>query len=338
MEIAQVSPLIESVPPRFYGGTERVVSYVTEELIRRGHKVTLFASGDSKTGAELVPVVDTALRLGNLQDPLFYHTLLLEEVAKRRDQFDIIHFHLAFEHFPLARQLAVPQLTTMHGRADIPGLQAVFREFTDMPMVSISDYQRTPIPYANWMATIYHGLPEDLYTYRQTAEHYLAFIGRASPEKGLDRAVEIATGCGIDIKVAAKVDEVDQDYFDARVKPLLDHPHVEYMGEITAAQKDELLGNALAVLFPIEWPEPFGLVMIEAMACGTPVIAFPQGSVPEVISHGETGFIVNNVDEAIKAMDKIHTISRECCRYIFETRFSDKHMTDEYLKIYETLI
>jgi len=338
MEIAQVSPLHESVPPKFYGGTERIVSYVTEELVRRGHNVTLFASGDSETAAELVSVVDTALRLGSLEDPLAYHTLQLGELAKRRDQFDVIHFHLAFEHFPLARQLAVPQLTTMHGRADIPSLQAVFRGFTDMPIVSISDYQRMPIPYANWLATIYHGLPVDHYTYRQTAEHYLAYIGRASPEKGLDRAIEIATGCGMNIKVAAKVDEVDQDYFDKCVKPLLEHSHVEYMGEITVAQKDELLGNALAVLFPIEWPEPFGLVMIEAMACGTPVIAFSQGSVPEVISNGETGFIVNNVDEAIKAVDKIHTISRECCRYIFETRFSDKRMTDEYLKIYETLI
>lgn len=338
MEIAQVSPLYESVPPKFYGGTERVVSYVTEELVRRGHNVTLFASGDSKTSAELVSVMDTAVRFGRPEDPLAYHTLLLEEVAKRRDQFDVIHFHLSCEHFPLARRLAVPQLTTMHGRADIASMQAVFREFTDMPMVSISDFQRTPVPYVNWLTTIYHGLPEDLFTYRQKAEHYLAFIGRASPEKGVDRAIEIATGCGMDIKVAAKVNEVDQNYFDERIKPLLEHPHVEFLGEITETERDELLGNALAVLFPIEWPEPFGLVMIEAMACGTPVIAFSQGSVPEVISHGETGFIVNNVDEAIKAVDKIHTISRECCRYIFETRFSDKRMTDEYLMIYEAII
>lgn len=338
MEIAQVSPLYESVPPKFYGGTERVVSYLTEELVRQDHNVTLFASGDSETGAELVSVVDQASRLGKLGDPLAYHTLLLEELARRASQFDVIHFHLSFEHFPLARRLAVPHLTTMHGRGDIASLQAVFREFTDMPMVSISDYQRTPVPYANWLATIYHGLPEDLFTYRETAGHYLAFIGRASPEKGLHHAIEIAIGCGMPIKVTAKVDDVDQDYFNECIKPLLKHPLVEFVGEITETEKNEFLGNALAVLFPILWPEPFGLVMIEAMACGTPVIAFSQGSVPEVLSHGETGFIVNNVNEAIKAVDNIHTISRECCNYIFKTRFTDKHMTEEYLDLYKTLL
>lgn len=338
MKIAQIAPLIESVPPRLYGGTERVVSYLTEELVKQGHDITLFASGDSETSAELVPVVDRSLRLDQSGDPLGYHILLLQQLAKRIDEFDVVHFHIDYLHFSLARLLAFPQLTTLHGRLDIPGLQPIFDEFNDMPVISISDHQRTPLPQANWLSTIYNGVPKETYTFRPEPGRYLAFLGRISPEKRVDRAIEIAIRTGMELKIAAKIDKVDEEYFENEIKPLLKHPLVEFIGEINETEKNEFLGNAYCLLFPIDWPEPFGLVMIEAMACGTPVIAYRRGSVPEVMHHGETGFIVDDISDAIDAVEKIGTISRFCCRHIFETRFSSSRMAADYIKSYERLI
>jgi glycosyltransferase involved in cell wall biosynthesis len=338
MRIAQVSPLIERVPPKYYGGIERIVSYLTEELVSGGHDVTLFASGDSQTSARLVSVVNEAVRLGNLGDPLAYHLLMLEELAKREHEFDIVHCHLSFEHFALARRLQIPTVTTQHGRLDLTGTQAVFREFSDMPVVSISNDQRKPIPDANWVGTVYNALPDDLFTFNNTPANYLAFLGRASPEKGLHTAIEIAAAVGLDIKIASKVDRADQEYFDNRIKPLIKKPAVEFLGEISESAKNELLGNAIAMLFPIDWPEPFGLVMIEAMACGTPVIAFPRGAVPEVIDDGETGFLVKDAQSAIAAIGKINTISRRHCRDVFEQRFTVRTMTDDYLDVYQTVM
>lgn len=338
MRIAQVSPLIESVPPKYYGGIERIAAYLTDELVAQGHEVTLFASGDSHTSAPLVSVVDQALRLGHLDDPLAYHILMLEQLARRRQQFDIVHYHLAFEHFPLARHLRIPGVTTLHGRLNLTGLQAVFREYTDMPVVSISDNQRTPIPDARWVRTVYNGIPKNLFAFNPEPGKYLAFLGRASPEKGLHKAIEIATSCGMELKIAAKIDKVDEEYFELRIRPLLKHPDVEFIGEISEPEKNELLGNALATLFPIDWPEPFGLVMIESMACGTPVIAFRHGSVPEVIDHGETGFIVDNTEQAVKAIGLVDTLSRRRCRDIFEARFTAKFMTESYVDVYNTIV
>jgi len=338
MRIAQVSPLIESVPPKYYGGIERIVAYLTEELITQGHDVTLFASGDSATTAPLVSVVDDALRLGNLDDPLPYHILLLEALAKRRHEFDVVHYHLGFEHFPLARHMGTPNVTTQHGRLDLTGIQIMLREFADLPVVSISNHQRRPIPDANWIETVSNGIPEDLFTYQSKAGNYLAFLGRASPEKGLHTALEIAEACGMDLKIAAKVDKVDEEYFAQRVQPFLKQPNVEFLGEIAETEKNDLLGNAAAMLFPIDWPEPFGLVMIEAMACGTPVIAFRRGSVPEVIDHGKTGFIVQSIEEAVTAVGKIDTISRQHCRDVFTERFTSKCMANGYLDVYKKLI
>ena len=338
MKIAQVAPLHESVPPKLYGGTERVVSYLTEELVNQGHDVTLFASGDSITSAHLIPVVDRALRLTQSDDHFAYHILLLEELSKRSHEYDIIHFHIDYLHFPLSRQLNIPQLTTLHGRLDIPSLQAIYREFNDMPVVSISNHQRMPLPFANWLATVYNGVPEETYTFRPTPGTYLALLGRISPEKGIERAIEIAIRTGMELKIAAKIDKVDKDYFNDRIKPLLKHPLIEYVGEIDEAEKNDFLGNAYAMLFPIDWPEPFGLVMIEAMACGTPTIAYRRGSVTEVMNHGETGFIVDSVEESVNSVEKIETISRQCCRHIFQTRFSARRMTEDYLKAYSSLI
>lgn len=338
MKIAQVAPLHESVPPKLYGGSERVVSYLTEELVKQGHDVTLFASGDSVTSANLIPVVDRALRLNQSDDHFAYHILLLEEVSKRSYEYDIIHFHIDYLHFPLSRQLNIPQLTTLHGRLDIPNLQAIYREFNDMPVVSISNHQRRPLPFANWLATVYNGVPEETYTFRAAPGKYLALLGRISPEKGIERAIEIAIRTGMELKIAAKIDKVEEDYFNNRIKPLLKHPLIEYVGEINEAEKNDFLGNAYAMLFPIDWPEPFGLVMIEAMACGTPTIAYRRGSVMEVMNHGETGFIVDSVEEAVNSVENIETISRQCCRHIFQTRFSARHMTQDYLKAYSSLI
>jgi glycosyltransferase involved in cell wall biosynthesis len=339
VRIAQVAPLMESVPPKLYGGTERVVSYLTEELVRMGHDVTLFASGDSVTGAHLVPGSPEALRLtpGSI-DPLAHHVGMLEEVFSQSDAFDIVHFHIDYLHFSLSRRERLSNVTTLHGRLDIPDLQPLYRRFADMPLVSISDAQRDPLPNVNWQATVYHGLPEDQYAFRDQPGNYLAFLGRISPEKGVDRAIEIATLAGIPLKIAAKVDRADQEYFEATIKPLLNNPLVEFIGEIGYPDKQEFLGNALALLFPINWPEPFGLVMIEAMACGTPVIAHPFGSVPEVVEEGRTGFLVNSAQAAASAVAHVSEISREECRRSFEKRFSATRMANDYLAVYKRLI
>ena len=335
MKIAQVAPLYESVPPQWYGGTERVVSYLTEELVRLGHRVALFASGDSKTAAELVPLCPRSLRLeSSCIDYMAHHVLLLEKVFQRAREFDVIHFHLDYLHFPLSRVYGTPQMTTLHGRLDIPDLQPLYGEFREMPVVSISHAQRAPLPQANWIGTVHHGLPPSLYVFHEEPGHYLAFLGRISPEKRVDRAIEVAKRAGIPLKIAAKVDRADREYFDSCVKPLLDDRLVEYLGEIGDGDKCEFLGGALALLFPIEWPEPFGLVMIESIACGTPVIACPRGSVPEVMEDGVTGRIVKGVDEAVAAARDIHAISRRGCRQAFERRFTVARMAADYVNLY----
>ena len=339
MKIAQVAPLYESVPPKYYGGTERVVSYLTEELLKQGHEVTLFASGDSVTKAHLVAPCRRSLRLDkHCVDQLAHHVLMLEMVFRDPDRFDIIHFHIDYLHFLLSRRYKIPHLTTLHGRLDIPDLVPLYQEFCDMPVVSISDAQREPLPWLNWLGTVYHGLPEDLYNFREKPGDYLAFLGRIAPEKRVDRAIEIAKRIGMPIKIAAKVDKVDKDYFEDVVEPLLRNPLVEYVGEIGEGEKDEFLGNAYALLFPINWPEPFGLVMIEAMACGTPVIAYRRGSVPEVMEEGATGFIVQGLEDAIEAVHRIPTLSRKRCRQVFEERFSASRMARDYIALYQQVV
>lgn len=338
MRIAQVAPLFESVPPKYYGGTERVVSYLTEELVRQGHDVTLFASGDSVTKARLVAPCHRSLRLDrNCVDQHAHHVLMLEMVAKEAESFDLIHYHIDYMHFPLSRRLGVPHLTTLHGRLDLPDLVNLYREFADMPLVSISNAQREPLAWANWQATIHHGLPPDLYTFRERPGKYLAFLGRISPEKRVDRAIEIARRLAMPLKIAAKVDAVDRAYFEERIQPMLNGPYTEYVGEIGDGEKDEFLGNAYALLFPVDWPEPFGLVMIEAMACGTPVIAYRNGSVPEVIQEGETGFVVTGLDDAVKAAERVAQLDRRRCRAVFEERFTAARMARDYVSVYERL-
>jgi glycosyltransferase involved in cell wall biosynthesis len=339
MKIAQVSPLYESVPPEQYGGTERVVSYLTEELIRQGHDVTLFASGDSITDAELVACCPRSLRTDSgCVDPLVHHYLMLEEVFSRAHQFDLIHFHIDYLHFPLSQRTGISQLTTLHGRLDLPDLGPLYRRFHQMPLVSISDAQRRPVASAGWVGTVHHGLPEDLFGFHEVPGDYLAFLGRISPEKRVDRAIEIAKRAGIPLKIAAKVDKVDRDYFDTVIKPLLDPSMVEYIGEVGGNEKEEFLGGAYALLFPIDWPEPFGLVMIEAMACGTPVIAWPHGSVPEIMEDGDSGFVVEEIDEAARAIEKIASFDRRRCREVFERRFTAGRMAGDYVTIYERLL
>jgi glycosyltransferase involved in cell wall biosynthesis len=338
MRIAQVAPLYESVPPQLYGGTERVVAFLTDELVRMGHDVTLFASGDSRTTATLVPVCPAALRLGGCRDQLAPHVQMIEEVAQRAEEFDVIHFHIAELHLPLARRMDLPHLTTLHGRLDLPELRPLYRMFADLPTVSISDAQRIPLPDARWIGTVHHGLPLDLLDFRAEPGEYLAFLGRVSPEKRVDRAIAIATACGWPVKIAAKVDPADREYFDDEIRPLLDNPLVEYIGEIGDDRKGEFLGRARALLFPIDWPEPFGLVMIEALACGLPVVAFRGGSVPEVIEHGVTGFIVATLDEAIEATRRIGEIDRRACRVAFERRFSAPRMAADYVRLYQQCI
>ena len=339
MRIAQVAPLYECVPPKLYGGTERVVAYLTDELVRHGHDVTLFASGDSETLGTLVPIGRYATRLDpRCRDPLARHFVLLERVFSRIAEFDIVHFHIDYLHFPLTRRYRQPNLTTLHGRLDIPDLAYLYDVYPEMPVVSISDSQRKPLPHLNWQGTVYHGLPLDLYAYQERPEGYLAFCGRISPEKRPDRAIRIAERAGVKLLIAAKVDAADREYFDDVVRPMLDSPWVEYIGEIGEAEKSEFLGNAAALLFPIDWPEPFGLVMIEAMACGTPTIAYGLGSVPEVIEHGVTGFIVNSEDEAVRAVDRAPSLDRQRCRRVFERRFSAQRMTRDYLLLYDRLI
>jgi glycosyltransferase involved in cell wall biosynthesis len=339
MKIAQIAPLVESVPPPLYGGTERVVSWLTEELVRLGHDVTLFASGDSVTAAQLDAVVPRALRLSGIHNAIPCNMIMLDRVATRAHEFDVLHFHIDFFHYPLFRRMAAKTLTTLHGRQDLPEMPDIYRAFPHMPLVSISDHQRIPVPPVNWMGTVYHGLPEGLHRPGAGAGGYLAFLGRICPDKGPLEAIEIARRAGMPIKLAAKIDPVDRAYFDQQVRPVLDaSPHAEYIGEITDADKSRFLGDAAALLFPISWPEPFGLVMIEAMACATPVIAYAAGSVPEVIEDGLTGFVVNGVDEAAAAARQAGRLYRPSIRARFEERFSASAMAREYVNIYKRLV
>jgi glycosyltransferase involved in cell wall biosynthesis len=341
MRIAQVAPLFESVPPRLYGGTERIVSYLTEELVRMGHDVTLFASGDSQTRAKLIPACPRALwRDSNCRDTLPHHVRLMELIFQDVSRFDVIHFHCDYLHFPLLRRCPCPSVTTLHGQLHVPDVEPLFDEYSQVPLVSISDDQRLPIPHANWQATVYHGLPRNLHTFREKSGDYLAFLGRISPQKRLDRAIEIARRAGMKLMVAAKIYPEERDYFHETIEPLIreSRSFVEFIGEVGGRQKDEFLGNAYAMLFPIDWPEPFGLVMIEAMACGTPVIAWRRGSVPEVIDEGVTGYIVESVEEAVDAVRRIEWLDRTLCRKVFEERFDARRMTEGYLRVYRRLV
>jgi glycosyltransferase involved in cell wall biosynthesis len=340
VKIAQIAPLMESVPPRLYGGTERIVSYLTEELVALGHDVTLFASGDSITTANLVPCVPQALRLdASVHDTIPYYMLMLDRVRQRADDFDILHFHIDQYHFPLFRPIASRTVTTLHGRQDLPDLRPLYRGFDDMPLVSISNDQRRPVPFANFAATVYHGIPAGLH--RPVAEPlggYVAFLGRISPEKRPDRAIAIARALGIPLKIAAKVDRADDVYFRTQIEPLLDGGGVEFIGEINEHQKTQFLGEAQALLFPVDWPEPFGLSMIEAMACGTPVLAFRCGSVPEIIENGLTGAIVDTVEEAIVALPRVIALDWKKVRQRFEQRFSATRMAKDYVDVYRSLL
>jgi len=340
VKIAQIAPLVESVPPRLYGGTERIVSYLTEELVALGHEVTLFASGDSMTSARLVPCVPRALRLeDSVRDPIPYYMLMLDRVRRCAEDFDVLHFHIDQFHFPLFRQIAGRTVTTLHGRQDLPDMHPLYVGFDDMPLVSISDAQRLPIPNANFAATVYHGLPVGLH--RPTGpvqRNYVAFLGRISPEKRPDRAIAIARALGIPLKIAAKVDRADEVYFRTQIEPLLKGPGVEFIGEINEYQKTKFLGDAQALLFPVDWPEPFGLSMIEAMACGTPVLAFRCGSVPEVIDDGITGAIVDTMEQAILALPLVIALNRQKVQERFEQRFSARRMANDYVRLYHTLL
>ena len=336
MKIAQVAPLMESVPPKLYGGTERIVSYLTEELVRQRHQVTLFASGDSKTSARLCAICPRSLRLEGrrVMDRLAPHLRMVEMVAQAAGEFDIVHFHTDYLHFPTTRRQQIPAVTTLHGRLDIPELAPLFRDFPDMNLISISDAQRAPLAWSHWLTTVHHGMPDDLLALQEVSGKYLAFLGRISPEKRVDRAIEIAKCVDVPLKIAAKVDPADEDYFESEIRHLLDHPLIEYIGEINDDRKQEFLGNALATLFPIDWPEPFGLVMIESMACGTPVIAFRAGSVPEIIDDGVTGYVVSTVEEAVDAVRRTDKLNRRSCRRVFEERFSVRRMARDYLEAY----
>jgi glycosyltransferase involved in cell wall biosynthesis len=340
MKIAQVAPLMESVPPRLYGGTERIVSYLTEELVAQGHDVTLFASGDSLTQAHLLPGTAKALRLSDVKDPIPYHLIMLDEVRRLAPQFDVLHFHIDMLHYPVIREFAWRTVTTMHGRLDLPDMHPLYSAFSEAPLVSISDNQRKPMPPVNWAGRIHHGLPRNLL--RPLGERrgdYLAFLGRISPEKRPDRAIEIAARAGCELRIAAKVDKVDRDYWRDEIEPLVRrHANVHYIGEIGDAEKAEFLGNAAALLFPIDWAEPFGLVMIEAMACGTPVIAWNCGSVPEVIDPGVTGFVVDSIEEAVSAVGLIGNLDRRRIRDVFDQRFTAERMARNYVTIYRRLL
>lgn len=340
MKIAQVAPLAESCPPREYGGTERVVSYLTEELVARGHQVVLFASGDSVTRAKLIPPTPKALRKADGKvDQLAYMTIQLAQVLRSASRFDVIHFHWDYLHFPVFSGTRQPTVTTFHGRLDLPHFAPLTGAFPTMPLVSISDAQRRPIPHANWYETIYHGLPMDLLPYGDGDGGYLAFIGRISPEKRVDRAIEIARRVGLPLRIGAKVDAADRSYFEDQIRPLIERsPFVEFIGEVDDRGKAELLGGASAMLFPIDWPEPFGLVMIEAMATGTPVVAFNHGSVPEVLESGRTGYIVDNMDDAVAATRAAIGLDRRAVRAAFEERFSVRRMVDDYVDLYERLV
>lgn len=341
MKIAMVAPLYEAVPPRFYGGTERIVAHLADALVELDQDVTLFSSEDSTTKAQLVAVRDQAIRLDPcmLKSDLAAHMTMLDEVRRRLNDFDVFHFHTDFLHFPFFEAIAARTLTTLHGRLDLKDLGQAFARWPQYPLVSISDHQRLPQPNLSWIGTVYHGLCEHLYQYcARPRGDYLAFLGRISPEKRLDRAIAIATRAGIPLRVAAKVDAVDRTYFQEVIAPMLNNPLVEFLGEIGDDEKSEFLGNARALLFPIDWPEPFGLVMIEAMACGTPVIAWNKASVPEVIDDGMTGIIVNSEDEAVAALRAIEALDRKQVRRVFEQRFSAITMARHYLELYHSLI
>jgi glycosyltransferase involved in cell wall biosynthesis len=340
VRIAQVSPLFESVPPKLYGGTERIVSYLTEELVRQGHDVTLFASGDSKTAAQLHSVVDHSLRLdARIRDPHVFTLLQLEAVRARATEFDVIHFHTEYLHFPMLADLGLTNaLSTLHGRLDVPGYAALFAKFAHLPLVSLSNHQRRPLPDLRWVGTVAHGLPRVVCHFERAPRgDYLAFVGRFSPEKRPDRAIEIARRAGMRLRIAAKVDTADHEYFESHIKPLLAQPHVEYVGEIDEREKCEFLGQARALLFPIDWPEPFGLVMIEAMSCGTPCVAWNAGSVPEIIQEGINGYIVDSIDAAVAAVHRAMQLDRAAVRTSFEQRFTVERMTRDYLEIYQRL-
>jgi glycosyltransferase involved in cell wall biosynthesis len=339
MKIAQVAPLYESVPPKLYGGTERIVSFLTEELVGAGHEVTLFASGDSVTRANLVSYVPEALRLKEkCEDALAPHIVLLQKVIENSGKFDIIHFHTDYLSFPFTQFLDVTHLTTLHGKLTIEELQMIYDTYPDEPVACISDSQCKPLPNANFIGRVHHGLPVDLFKKGNGSGNYFAFLGRISPEKRCDRAIQIAIATDTPIKIAAKIDKADREYFETEIKHLFDHPLVEYIGEINETEKQEFLGNAIALLFPIDWPEPFGLVTIEAMACGTPVLAWNCGSVPEIIENGKSGYIVNSMEAAVQAAIKIHTLDRSLVRKSFERRFTAKRMAEQYLELYQKLI
>jgi glycosyltransferase involved in cell wall biosynthesis len=340
LRIAQVSPLYESVPPKLYGGTERVVSYLTEELVRQGHEVTLFASGDSFTSARLIPCSPKSLRLDpDCIDQIAHQFVTLDNVVEHvtQDEFDVVHFHIDYFHFPISRAYHIPHLTTLHGRLDLPDLQPLYARYPEMPVVSISNAQRKPLPFANWIGNVYHGLPADALTAGNGAGKYLAFIGRVCPEKRVDRAIEIALRTGLPLKIAAKVDRADREYYESKIKPMLGQPGIEFIGEIREDQKSEFLGNASALLFPIDWPEPFGLAVIEAMACGTPTLAFRCGSVPEIVTPGASGQIVETVDEAVAAMENLLKMDRSAVRRTFEDRFTASRMARDYVSLYRSI-
>jgi glycosyltransferase involved in cell wall biosynthesis len=338
VRIAQIAPLFESVPPQLYGGTERVVSALTEALVERGHDVTLFASGDSRTAARLVPCVERSLRLsGGVRDHVAWTVMELASALERADGFDIVHSHVDYFGFPFARLARVPIVTTTHGRLDLPEISRVYRHFPYVPLVSISDAQRAPVTDLNWLATVYNGIDFSRFTLREEQGDYLAFLGRISPEKRPDRAIEIARDLDMPLKIAAKVVDADRDYFEHAIRPQLDHSLVEFVGEVDDAEKDAFLGQAYAYLFPIDWPEPFGLTMVEAMACGTPVVAMGCGSVPEVVAPGITGFICNSLREALDAVPRVAAIDRASCRRHAESLFSASRMADGYERVYRTL-
>jgi glycosyltransferase involved in cell wall biosynthesis len=339
MRIAQVAPLTEAIPPKLYGGTERVVSWLTEELIQLGHDVTLYASGDSRTSAKLESPWPRALRLdGTVRDPNALHMTMLEQVLRRADEYDFIHFHLDYYPFSLFSRQPTPFVTTLHGRLDLPEHQPMFSTFSHIPVVSISNAQRRPVRNANWVRTIHHGLPERSLMPQESSHDYFAFLGRIAPEKRVDRAIHIAQGCGVPLKIAAKVDKADHDYFEESIRPMMDGPGIEYIGEITDGEKATFLSGAKALLVPIDWPEPFGLVMIEAMACGTPIIAYNRGSVPEIVEDGVTGFIVEDEQSAIGAAYRLPELSRAKVRERFEERFTARRMAQDYLGVYRSLM
>jgi glycosyltransferase involved in cell wall biosynthesis len=341
MRIAQVAPLTEAVPPKLYGGTERVVHWLTEELVALGNAVTLFASGDSQTSAKLDATWPRALRLdGSVRDPNALHMVMLERVLRKCDdeEFDFLHFHLDYYPFSLFSRQPTPFVTTLHGRLDLPEHQPVFTTFSSIPVISISNAQRRPVPQAKWVRTIHHGLPEKLLTPQPVKPSYLAVLGRIAPEKGVDRAIKIAIRCGIPLKIAAKVDRADQEYYDEIIRPLMNHPLIEFIGEIGDSEKSEFLSGAIGLLLPIDWPEPFGLVMIEAMACGTPVVAYNRGSVPEIIDDGLTGFIVEDETSAVAAVKRLSGLDRVAVRQQFEARFTARRMALDYLAAYRGLM